>query len=57
MQLKEIFEAEPIQKNALIIFIGMIFISFLQIYLFEPQLMDKNILLPMGYPYLLLSAG
>lgn len=35
MTLKEFFEIEPIQKNALLVFVFMFFISFLQLYLFK----------------------
>ena len=40
--IKEIFDIEPIQKNSLIIFICFLPISFLQIFLFKNELLDKS---------------
>ncbi|GEJ39517.1 membrane hypothetical protein [Flavobacterium psychrophilum] len=35
MTFKEFFEIEPIQKNSLIVFLFVFFVSFLQLYLFK----------------------
>ncbi|EKT4502380.1 hypothetical protein AAIP31_002291 [Flavobacterium psychrophilum] len=35
MTFKEFFEIEPIQKNSLIVFVFVFFVSFLQLYLFK----------------------
>lgn len=43
--IREIFEIEPKQKNALIIYSGISLISFLQIYIFKRELIDENFLI------------
>ncbi len=43
--IKEIFEIEPIQKNTLIVFLGLFSLIFLQIFLFNPELFDKGVLI------------
>lgn len=40
--IKEIFDIEPIQKNALISFVGISFLSFLQLYIFKNELLDRS---------------
>tara|TARA_R110002167_G_scaffold53406_1_gene153248 strand:- start:1098 stop:1544 length:447 start_codon:yes stop_codon:yes gene_type:complete len=46
--IKEIFEIEPIQKNSLIIFIGIFLLSFLQIFLFKRELLNESSFLILG---------
>ena len=40
--IKEIFDIEPIQKNSLIVFISILSISFLQIFLFKNEILEKS---------------
>jgi len=40
--IKEIFDIEPIQKNALLSFTSISFLSFLQLYLFKNEIFDKS---------------
>ena len=40
--IKEIFDIEPIQKNSLIVFISILSISFLQVFLFKHEILDKS---------------
>ena len=40
--IKEIFDIEPVQKNSLIIFLAIFCLSFLQIFLFKNELMEKG---------------
>ncbi|MDO7174248.1 hypothetical protein [Mariniflexile sp. AS56] len=46
--IKEIFDIEPVQKNSLIIFLGILPITFLQLYLFKPELIDKGVFVVIG---------
>lgn len=46
--IKEIFDIEPVQKNSLIIFIGVFCLSFLQIYLFKNELLENGSLIIIG---------
>jgi hypothetical protein len=46
--IKEIFEIEPIQKNSLIIFIGILFLSFLQLYIFKHNIFEEGIFVTVG---------
>ena len=40
--IKEIFDIEPIQKNALLSLTSISFLSFLQLYLFKNEIFDKS---------------
>jgi hypothetical protein len=42
--IKEIFDIEPIQKNNLLSLTGISFLSFLQLYLFKNEILEKNTL-------------
>lgn len=46
--IKEIFEIEPIQKNSLIIFFGILFLSFLQLYIFKHNILEEGIFVVVG---------
>ena len=47
--IKEIFEIEPIQKNSLIVFIGICFLSFLQLYIFKKEIiLNQSIFVVIG---------
>ena len=46
--IKEIFEIEPIQKNSLIIFFGILFLSFLQLYIFKHNIFEEGIFVTVG---------
>ncbi|WP_233862653.1 hypothetical protein [Tenacibaculum piscium] len=46
--IKEIFEIEPIQKNSLIMFVGIFCLSFLQLYLFKNETLDKGVFIVTG---------
>ena len=46
--IKEIFDIEPIQKNTLIIFLSLFCISFLQVFLFKPELLDRGAFINIG---------
>ena len=47
--IKEIFDIEPVQKNALIVFLCIFCLSFLQIYLFKDELLDKGAFQVIGF--------
>jgi hypothetical protein len=40
--IKDIFDIEPIQKNSVFIFIGFICLSFLQLYVFKNDIIEKS---------------
>jgi len=42
MTAKEFFEIEPIQKNSLLVFVFVFFISFLQLYIFKEDFNDEK---------------
>lgn len=46
--IKEIFEIEPVQKNSLIIFVGIFFLSFLQLYIFKNDILNDGIFVIIG---------
>jgi len=46
--IKELFDIEPIQKNTLIMFLALFCVSFLQIYLFKQDVIEKGIFLTIG---------
>lgn len=46
--IKEIFEIEPKQKNVLIIAVGIMGLSFLQLYLFKPEVFEIGIVYCIG---------
>ena len=46
--IKEIFDIEPIQKNILLVFLGMLCISFLQLYLFKSTIFQSGVFVTIG---------
>ncbi|MES2239306.1 MAG: hypothetical protein V4497_03495 [Bacteroidota bacterium] len=46
--IKEIFDIEPVQKNSLIIFLALLPLTFLQIYIFKPEIIDKGVFIISG---------
>lgn len=46
--IKEIFDIEPIQKNTLILFLALFFITFLQVFLFKPEIFEKGVFITIG---------
>jgi hypothetical protein len=46
--IKEIFDIEPKQKNSFLIFLAILPLTFLQLYLFKPQLLDKGTFIVIG---------
>jgi hypothetical protein len=46
--IKEFFEIETTQKNSLIAFLGVLCVSFLQLYLFKRNIIETNTFLAIG---------
>jgi len=46
--IKEIFDIEPKQKNSFLIFLAILPLTFLQLYLFKPQLIEKGAFIVVG---------
>ena len=46
--IKELFDIEPVQKNVLIVLIGIFFVSFLQLFLFKNEILNESVFIIFG---------